>query len=177
MAVELADARRVGVWSARRHMVDSIRLVADLPRVFDKLEEGVVSLASARMAAQEIHPLHPSALALADEVIAEEIDTVLPGQVRAMAGTRVIEIDPAAAMAAATQAGGTGSCPAVLIQSPRWARWPHISRGSRSPPAGPLWTDTPAASMPPATGGLSVRSWPTPSSNVSPGKPEPIRCR
>ncbi len=103
-AAELADARRVGVWTSQSYLSDCQRLVGDLPRVFAKLADGVISLAAARSAAQEIFSLHPAALPLADEVIADEIDTVLPGQVRSMVRARVIEIDPDAAMVTATQA-------------------------------------------------------------------------
>jgi hypothetical protein len=103
-AAELADARRVGVWTSQSYLADCQRLVGDLPRVFAKLTGGVIGLAAARSAAQETFPLHPATLPLADEVIADEIDTVLPGQVRAMVRARVIEIDPDAAMATATQA-------------------------------------------------------------------------
>ncbi len=103
-AAELADARRVGVWTAHHHMADCARLVEAMPRVMDKLDTGAISLAAARSAVAEIHPLHPAALPLADEVIADEIDTVLPGRVRAMARTRVLEIDPDAAREAAIQA-------------------------------------------------------------------------
>lgn len=103
-AAELADARQVGIWTAHSYLVDAQRLVEDLPQVYAKLADGVISLDAARSAAQEIFPLHPAALPLADEVIADEIDTVLPGQVRSMVRARVIEIDPDAAMVTATQA-------------------------------------------------------------------------
>ncbi len=93
-AAELADARGVGAWTAGSHMVDCERLVHDLPCVYAKLRAGVIGLPAARAAAAESFPLHPVSLSLADEVIAEENGTVLPGQVRAMVRTRVLEIDP-----------------------------------------------------------------------------------
>ncbi len=102
-ATELADARRVGVHAAEAHLSAAVTVVADLPRVFDSLANGAVTLPAVRAVAEEVVFLHPGARPLADELIAAELDSVLPSQARELARRRCHEIDPDAALRAARE--------------------------------------------------------------------------
>jgi hypothetical protein len=96
-AVELADARRVGVHAAESHLNDALALVETAPKVLEKLTEGSVTLQAARAVADELRVVRPELQSAVDRIVAEEVDQVLPARARQVARTRVMEIDPAAA--------------------------------------------------------------------------------
>jgi hypothetical protein len=100
-AMELADARGVGGHAAHSHLDASLALVTTTPCIFDRFAAGMITLAAARAAVDEIGWVRPEQQLAVDEIVAEEIDQVLPGQVRTMTRTRCMEIDPDSAVRAA----------------------------------------------------------------------------
>jgi hypothetical protein len=104
VAIEVAEARRISVGAAEHFICDAVRLVKDLPGVLGVLQDGRTSLAAVRAVAAETTALQPQSLALADEILADDLLDTAPSQARRVARTRVFEIDPGAAYAVAASA-------------------------------------------------------------------------
>ncbi|MGA9346835.1 MAG: DUF222 domain-containing protein [Nocardioidaceae bacterium] len=99
MVAEVAIAKRVSVITAGSFLNDAWSLTTRHPHTMAALRAGRISLPAARAVTHETCVLDDNALlALADQVIAADAQDVLPGKVRALAETRVAQIDPDAAI-------------------------------------------------------------------------------
>jgi hypothetical protein len=81
-----------------------VRLVRDLPTVLGMLEAGLTTLPAVRAVCSETVNLLAESMPLADEILADDLVDTPPSRARSMARTRVFEIDPGAAQAAALSA-------------------------------------------------------------------------
>lgn len=149
VAMELADAKRCSVFTAERYLWDCIRLVDECPRLMDAFLAGDLSLQAARTVIAETATLRAESRPLADEILAEEIPEILPGQARVLARARVFEIDPDAADEAGRVARaerfvtvspatgvGTGVLSAVLPAEQATACWHALDAHARALSAG-----------------------------------------
>ena len=104
--------------SASAWLSDAFVLGDELPATLGALERGEVSWWAARSIVREVGFVDDLALrALADEVIAEEAAGLLPGQVKELARTRVVGIDPESAQRRATVARADRYVSAVAGES------------------------------------------------------------
>jgi hypothetical protein len=105
MVAEIAVARGVSTLSASSWLSDAFVLDDTLPFTLEALERGEISLGSARTIAIEVNLIEDLALRrFADEVVAMESAGQLPGKIKKLAQTRVIDIDPEAGLARAERA-------------------------------------------------------------------------
>ncbi len=105
MVAEVALARRVSTLSASSWLADAFTLDDTCPATLAALGRGEVSLWAARQISSQVSLLGDLALRhLADELIAAEAPGLTAGQVKQLARTRVVDVDPAAADARAAAA-------------------------------------------------------------------------
>jgi hypothetical protein len=108
MVAEIAVARGISTLSAASWLDDAFTLDDTAPYTLDALARGDISLWSARAIAGQLKLVEDIGLRrLADEVIAEEAAGLLPGKIKTLAETRIIDLDPSAADARAVQARKT----------------------------------------------------------------------
>lgn len=98
LVAEIALARRVSTLSASSWLADAFTLDDTCPATLAALGRGEVSLWAARQIGSQVSLLDDLALRhLADELIAAEAPGLTPGEVKKLARTRVVDVDPAAA--------------------------------------------------------------------------------